>query len=386
MRTVSILGCTGSIGCQALEVCERLSIRVAYMAGGSNVELMAQQIEAFSPEAVSVVDREKAELLKSHLTTLKVRAPEILWGTEGMCELAGRPVDRVIAAVSGFAGLPAVLRAIESGLDIALANKETLVAAGNLVMSRASAKGVSIYPVDSEHSAIWQCLAAAPERAWKKLWLTASGGPFRTFRPEQMRDITPERALKHPVWAMGAKISIDSATMMNKGLELIEAMHLFKAREDEIGIVVHPEGIIHSLVEFKDGELLAQMGNADMRLPIQLSLTWPERIEAGWPRFDFFAAASSPLHFEQPDEKRFPALRLARIAAADGGVMPLVMNAANEVAVAAFLKKQLSFGGIAELTEKAMVHFSSVSELTDHDLNAIIRSDELVRSWCQEQL
>lgn len=385
IHDLCVLGSTGSIGRQTLDVCRSLAIYPRYLACGRNINLLADQIRAFHPEAVAVGDetcaRELALLLDGEAC-----APEILCGEEGRLELASRPSDRVLGAMSGFSGLTAVLRAIESGHDIALANKETLVAAGELVMRTAAMKRVRIYPVDSEHSAIWQCLAAAPGQNVRKLWLTASGGPFLHMSREEMYHATSAQALRHPVWNMGAKISIDSASMMNKGLELIEAMHLFSKKEEEIGIVVHPEGLIHSLVEMEDGALLAQLGRADMRIPIQLALTWPERVDGGWPRFDFFAQGSAGFHFEKEDPQRFPSLRLAREAAKAGGRMPLVLNAANEIAVQAFLQNRCLFGEIPVFVERAMEHFLSHEQLTETDADAIIAMDEDVRSWCRNQL
>lgn len=385
IEDLCILGSTGSIGCQTLEVCRSLNIYPRYLACGKNVKRLAEQIREFTPRSVSVEDQEAAQELKELLSGMR-EPPEILTGESGRLELASRPSDRVLGAMSGFAGLTAILKAIETGHDIALANKETLVAAGDLVMRKAKEAGISIYPVDSEHSAIWQCLATAPVRNVRKLWLTASGGPFLHHNKEEMDLMTPARALRHPVWNMGAKISIDSASMMNKGLELIEAMHLFSKREDEIGIVVHPEGIIHSLVEMEDGALLAQLGRADMRIPIQLALTWPERVDGSWPRFDFFAEEVANFRFLKPDQEKFPSLRLAREAAQSGGWMPLVLNAANEVAVRAFLDERCTFGEIPVLVERAMEHFSSHEQLTDAGVDDIIGKDQEVRSWCQNKL
>ena len=383
IKTICLLGSTGSIGRNCLDVCKALSIYPKYMACGSNIKLFAEQILAFQPIKVAVASEKLAENLREILEEKTSQIPDILYGEEGRCELAGLSYDLHFAAMSGFAGLTAVLKALETGHNLALANKESLVAAGKILMKLAHEKNCKIFPVDSEHSAIWQCLEGVPRENVRRLWLTASGGPFRRFTLDMMKEVTAADALRHPVWNMGAKISIDSATMMNKGLELIEAMHLFSRKEEEVEIIVHPEGAIHSLVELEDGALIAQMGSADMRLPIQLALTYPERVDGGWPRFDFLSYKNG-LNFEAPDEVRFPSLRLAREAARHGDGLALVMNAANEVAVEAFLEGEITFLSIAELTEKCMDYFLSQEQLTLANANDIIQLDHEVRQYCKK--
>lgn len=389
MRNITILGSTGSIGCQALDVCRRLRLHPRYLTCGHRLALFAEQICEFKPQAVAIAEAETASLEAAlrHLGLPAADMPEILTGPEGVKTLAGEKTDRVVVAISGFAALPPVYQAILAGNDLALANKECLVAAGDLIMPLARARGCHIYPVDSEHSAIWQCLAAAPHGAVSRLYLTASGGPFWGASEADLRAVTPQQALAHPVWQMGAKISLDSATMFNKGLELIEAMHLFALPEDQIEIVIHPQGIVHSLVEFKDGAILAQLGKADMRLPIQLALTWPQRVDTGLDRFTFFEGGS-PRHmdFFPPDEKTFPALRLARLAARQKDGLPLVMNAANEVCAQAFLDGKILFTDIARHVEQVMLHFQEQAPLTEISLNAIMDYDSLVRAWTKKYL
>lgn len=382
IRTLCVLGSCGSIGCQALDVCRQHGIHPIYLATGSQIELLYQQIREFHPLAVSVKDEEGAVKLHSLLRNMEGETPEILVGNEGICELSRRPSDMVLGAVSGFAGLPAVMSALKSGHALALANKETLVAAGDLVMKIAADCGCRLIPVDSEHSAIWQCLQGEQRENLRRLWLTASGGPFLRKSAEELENVSVDEALAHPLWSMGAKISIDSATMMNKGLELIEAMHLFDVRASEIGIVVHPEGVIHSAVEFCDGEILAQIGAADMRLPIQLAFSWPERVDGNFPRFNWFDQSRMPLHFEEADFERFPCLRLALEAVAGGGAMPLVLNAANEMAVEAFLHGRCGFMDIPRRIEATLEHFSNESSLKTDSINAIMSADQEVRSYC----
>lgn len=385
-KSVSILGSTGSIGRQTLDVCRRLKIYPAALAAGRNLDLLVQQIEDYQPRLVSVSDSSLARKLQTKLQEHRITPPEIMYGQGGLCACAGIDSDCVVGAVSGFNGLPGVLEAIRSGHRVALANKETLVAAGDLVMKEAQSFGVSVYPVDSEHSAVWQCLKGWENRDWKKLWLTASGGPFRTFSQSQLQLATPEQALKHPVWNMGSKVTIDSATLMNKGLEIIEAMHLFQASVDQIGVVIHPESIIHSLVEFQDGALLAQMGNPDMRIPIQMALTWPDRVASGLESFNFFSPAHASLHFEEPDLQRFPCLRLALQAARAGGALPLVLNAADQVATEAYLDHRLTFYGLSDLVERCLDYFSDFPCGRLATLEEILDLNERVTSWCRQHL
>lgn len=348
-KAVSILGSTGSIGRQSLEIVRELSLNVRALTCNKNISLLAEQIVEFAPELVGVGDGESAlklrELLVLEHDLEPKRHPQILTGCDGLCAAATMSgTNLIIVAVVGFSGLKPVLAALEAGLDIALANKETLVAGGELVTSLAAKRGARILPVDSEHSAIWQCLEVAPDREFKRIFLTASGGPFRAFDKSQLATVTPAMALRHPTWRMGAKITIDSATLMNKGLEMIEACHLFSCQPEQIEVVIHPQSIVHSMVELKDGSVIAQLGFPDMRVPIRLAITWPDRPEANYYRpYDPCASDASPLVFEAPDEEVFPALGLAKAAFAEGGLVPCVLNAANEAAVSLFLRGKIRF-------------------------------------------
>ncbi len=387
LEDLTILGSTGSIGRQALDVCRRLGVFPRFLSCHRQVALLAEQIKTFRPQAVVVTDPEAAEKLPDLLSPLDRKHTAIYQGEGEIRNMVREKVDRILVAMSGFAALSPCYEAIMAGQDLALANKEAVVVAGDLLLPLAREHGVRIYPVDSEHSAIWQCLAAAPQGACYKLYLTASGGPFRTWTREQMTRVSPQEALAHPVWSMGAKISIDSATMMNKGLEILEAMQLFQMREEQIQVLIHPEGIVHSLVEFQDGAILAQLGMPDMRLPIQLALTWPDRVDTELPRFNFFAESQERnLHFYQPDIERFPALALARRAAREGREAPLVFNAANEVAVSAFLAGEINFTGITDLVALALDHFLAQARLTDFSVDGMIDHDQLVKAYCRDQV
>ncbi len=353
MKRLAILGSTGSIGQNALAVVDEHpeEFQVVGLAAGRNVELLAEQIQRFRPALVSVQDEVAAKSLSARVGG--AGAPEILWGSVGAQAVASLPeADLVLSAMVGAVGLEPTLAAIEAGKTVALANKETLVAAGPLVMERVRAKGLALIPVDSEHSAIFQSLQGQRHEDIKKLWLTASGGPFRSWTLEQLARVTPEQALKHPNWTMGAKITVDSATMMNKALEVIEASVLFGLPASRIEVCIHPQSIIHSLVEFVDGSWLAQLGRPDMRVPIAYALTYPRRLALNSTPLDLGQVAR--LTFEPPDFQRFPALRLGYEAAKAGGTMPAVLNAANEVAVAAFLEGRLPFLGIPRLVEETM--------------------------------
>ncbi|MBM7854429.1 1-deoxy-D-xylulose-5-phosphate reductoisomerase [Desulfohalotomaculum tongense] len=377
MKNVSIIGSTGSIGRQALDVaaCNTDKINIVALAAGSNIELLLEQIHKFKPRLVSVASRTNAEKLKQLLGDNKV--PEIMYGTEGLIAVAAySDADIVLTAVTGTVGLLPTLKAIEAGKDIALANKETLVAAGRLVMEKAAAKGVNLYPVDSEHSAIWQCLNSEPRRSVSKLILTASGGPFRNFPREKMPFITPEMALKHPNWEMGHKITIDSATLMNKGLEVIEAKWLFGVRFEEVQVVVHAQSIIHSMVEFVDGSVIAHLGIPDMRIPIQYALSYPHRWPNHLPRLDLLSVQQ--LTFEPPDLDRFPCLKLAYQAGSTGGTMPAVLNAANEVAVTRFLKGEIGFMDIPATVHNVMEKHRVIS---NPELDDILAADR----WAREE-
>lgn len=389
IKDVTILGSTGSIGRQALDVCRRLGIYPRYLTAGKNYLTLLEQISEFSPEIVAVVDLATRNKLLEEAKLQNIQLPTVLVGEPGLEEIAKLKTGRSLVAISGFAGLKPVYYAIQAGQDIALANKECIVVAGDLLLSLARSKGVDIYPVDSEHSAIWQCLAAAPEKSHRKIFLTASGGPFLNTSKDDLEEVSADQALAHPLWSMGAKISIDSATMFNKALELIEAIKLFDLPEDKIEILIHPEGVLHSAVEFHDGSILGQMALADMRLPIQLALTWPERVDTGLEAFDFFSEASKrTLSFQAVDYQQFPSIKLARRVASQGGILPLVMNSANEVAVARFLSGQLKFLDIYPVVESAVEHFAQenmpepiLNHQTDLALDVMIKYDLRVREW-----
>ncbi len=356
MKTLSILGSTGSIGQSTLDVVARHPdrFRVAGLAEGHDVELLARQIEKFRPDVVSVRNSDAASKLKG---LLKAHRPEIVFGMDGACSVAAASnADMVVSAIVGAAGLLPTLKAIEAGKDIALANKETMVVAGEIVSRLAAEKGINILPVDSEHAAIHQSLAGHRREHVSAILLTASGGPFLRATTADMERATPAAAIAHPRWNMGAKITIDSATLMNKGLEVIEAQWLFGQPAEKIKVVVHPQSIVHSLVEYCDGCVMAQLGVPDMRAPIAYAISWPERVESGVARLSL--AEIGTLTFEEPDRRRFPALDLAYKALSEGGSMPAVLNAANEIAVAAFLEERIGFLDIARIVERTMsAHF-----------------------------
>ena len=349
-KQIAILGSTGSIGTQALQVIEEHpDLYEAYALTANNqVELLAQQARKFMPAAVVIANEAKYLQLKEMLADLPI---QVYAGADALCEIVeAKPIDVVLASMVGYAGLRPTMNAIKAGKAIALANKETLVVAGELINALAQQYHTPILPVDSEHSAIFQCLE--PNNALEKVILTASGGPFRTFSMEQLQHVTKEQALKHPNWDMGAKITIDSATMMNKGFEVIEAKWLFGVRPDQIEVVVHPQSVIHSMVQYEDGAVKAQLGVPDMRLPIQYAFSYPQRIKALFDRLDF--ATMKELTFEQPDTNRFRCLALAYEALNRGGNMACIVNAANEVVVSAFLKDRLPFLRMSEVIEQCM--------------------------------
>ncbi len=353
MKRLAILGSTGSIGQNALAVVTEhpQEFQIVGLAAGKNVGVLAEQIRMVRPPLVSVQDEAAARELK--LALAGDPPVEILTGPEGAMAVAANPeADLVVSAMVGAVGLKPTLAAVEAGKTVALANKETLVAAGSLVMAAVAANGATLLPVDSEHSAIFQALEGHRREEVRRLWLTASGGPFRTWSKEKLAAATPAQALKHPNWSMGAKITIDSATMMNKALEVIEASVLFGLPVSQVEVYIHPQSIIHSLVEFVDGSVLAQLGWPDMRLPIAYALTYPRRLPLNSEPLDLGKVAQ--LTFERPDFERFPCLRLGYEAAKIGGTMPAVLNAANEVAVAAFLGGSLPFFGIPRVVEKTM--------------------------------
>ncbi len=375
MKNVVLLGSTGSIGTSTVKVAEDLPdrIRLVGLAAGNNSELLLEQIRKHRPEVACIAEPARAAELRGCLAT----QTEMVSGAEGLLKLATLPsADIVLIAIVGTAGLQPALAAIRAGKDIAVASKEILVMAGEIVMREARDHGVRVLAVDSEHSAIFQCLDGKPPASVRRLWLTASGGPFRKTPKEEFAGITVERALKHPSWVMGRKITIDSATLFNKGLEMIEARWLFDIGMPRVSVVVHPQSIIHSMVEFVDGSMLAQLSTPDMCLPIQYALTYPER--AASERVQTSLAKLGCLNFEEPDEDRFPSLRLARQAGEIGGTLPAVLNAANEVAVDAFVNGKINFPQITETVR----HTMAVHRLVEHPgLDEILQAD----AWARQE-
>ncbi|MBN2909360.1 1-deoxy-D-xylulose-5-phosphate reductoisomerase [Polycladomyces sp. WAk] len=374
MRHLAILGSTGSIGTNTLAVAAEHpeQFEVVALAAGTNVEEMVRQANRFRPRLVSMATKEAAEAVRSRVDA----GIKVMWGDEGVMAVATHPeADYVVSAMVGSRGLRPTLAAIEAGKDIGLANKETLVTAGHIVKKAAERAGVTIYPIDSEHSAIFQCLNGERHTDVHRIILTASGGAFRDWTREQLAEATPEAALKHPNWSMGAKVTIDSATMMNKGLEVIEAHWLFDLPYDRIDVVIHPESIIHSMVEFVDGAVMAQLGTPDMRVPIQYALTYPKRLSLSTKRLDWVELGS--LHFRRADFDRFPCLRMAYEAGRIGGTMPTVLNAANEVAVERFLAREISFLEMEQVIERVMEWHQPI---TEPSLEAIDEADRWARS------
>lgn len=374
LKKLAILGSTGSIGTQALEVVQSNpdKFQVEVLAAGSNADLLIQQSLKFRPNVAVINDVSQLAKVKDALLDEGIK---VYGGEDALADVVQmESVDMVLAAIVGYAGLRSTLSAVNAGKQIALANKETLVVAGELVTKAAREKGVNLYPVDSEHSAIFQCLAGEFHNPIEKIYLTASGGPFRGKKREELIGVTKAQALKHPNWAMGAKITIDSATLMNKGLEVIEAKWLFHLKPEQIDVIVHPQSIIHSIVQFQDGSMKAQMGLPDMKLPIQYAMGYPDRIKSDFPRFDFLKYPS--LTFEQPDKSTFRCLNLAYEAMNKGGNAPCVMNAANEVAVAAFLEDRIPFLRIAEVIEETM---QTVQAGKPESINDYIAADRLSR-------
>lgn len=373
-KLVSVLGSTGSIGRQSLMIIKHLGLSVSSLAANRSTELLEEQVREFKPSLVAVFDEKAAADLKIRLRDTSVR---IVSGMEGVIEAAADSSGTVITAMSGAAGLRPTMAAIEKGKRIALANKETLVCAGEIVMAAAGTHGAEIVPVDSEHSAIFQCLDGQKDTGFSRIILTASGGPFRGMSREELKNVRKEDALKHPNWSMGPKITIDSATLMNKGLEFIEAMHLFGASPDNIDVLIHPQSIVHSMVEFADGSVLAQCGVPDMKIPIQYALTYPERKPSIVPAHDFTKA---PLTFFKPDLETFPCLKIAMESARLGGTAPAVMNAANEEAVRLFLNDKISFYGIYDAVVLALDSIKNKASPTLEDiLEADRQARELVR-------
>ncbi len=382
MKRLSLLGSTGSIGRNVLDVVRSFPDRfqIVGLAAGRNVKELAAQVMEFDPDCISVAD-------ESSVATLQALLPSryhqrIFSGDAGNRKVATlAETDMVISAVVGAVGLLPALDAIAAGKDLGLANKETLVMAGRLVMEAVKEHGVSLLPIDSEHSAIFQALEAGRNRDVGMIILTASGGPFRTMEQDKLPLVTPAQALDHPNWDMGQKISIDSATLMNKGLEVIEARWLFDIAADRIRVVVHPQSIVHSLVEFIDGSVVGQLGIPDMRIPIAYALSYPERVELGLSRLSLSDCGN--LSFEKPDYERFPALRLAFDVLEEGGVKPAVLNAANEVAVAAFLAEKIGFTEITEVVAATLKHFDCGNDL---DLDAILAADTRARELAKQEI
>lgn len=379
-RTIAILGSTGSIGTQTLQVVEEHPdlFEVYAITAGNNVERLIEQAHKFNPEAVVIADESKYETLKEALADKPIK---IYAGYDSICQIVkASPIDIVVTAMVGFSGLRPTIEAIKAGKAIALANKETLVVAGEYITQLAIEHKVPLLPVDSEHSAIFQCLAGETNNGIEKIILTASGGPFRTMSMEQLEHVTKKEALRHPNWSMGAKITIDSASMMNKGFEVIEAKWLFGLNADKIDVVVHPQSVIHSMVQFADGAVKAQLGTPDMRLPIMYALSYPTRLASSFDRLDFEIVKE--LTFEKPDTERFPNLRLAYEALAMGGNMPCVVNAANEVCVAAFLADKIKFTDMSRLIERAMqsANYTLTPTIEDYfDTDADVR--KMVENW-----
>ena len=376
MKSIVVLGSTGSIGTQALEVAKRDGYNVIGLAAGKNAKLLEQQAREFLPDAVAMFDETAARELKLRLSDTDIK---VLSGIDGVCELAALQCDTVLDSIVGIAGLKPALSAIMAGNTLALANKETLVAGGDIVNAEAKKHGVKIIPVDSEHSAIFQSLQGAPDKSLKKILLTASGGPFYGRSRKELESVTVSDALNHPNWSMGAKITVDSATLMNKGLEVIEAVHLFGVKASDIEVLVHRQSILHSGVEFSDGAVIAQLGTPDMRLPIAYALTYPNRSETA---FEHLSLANvGTLTFEKPDTETFKCLPLCISAINAGGVAPAAVNGANEEAVRLFLEGKIKFLQIAELVEKA---FISVNNKNDFTLEDVFEADKSARILVRE--
>jgi 1-deoxy-D-xylulose-5-phosphate reductoisomerase len=364
-RKLAILGSTGSIGAQALEVVNEHAelFEVYALTANNQIDLLITQARRFMPEVVVVANEQKYSELKDALSDLPIK----VWaGADAIAQMVeAEPINMVLIAIVGYAGLRPTIAAIKSGKAIALANKETLVVAGDLITSLAAGHKAPVLPVDSEHSAIFQCLAGERENPVEKIWLTASGGPFRTLTKKELAGVTKSQALKHPNWNMGAKITIDSASMMNKGFEMIEAKWLFGLKPEQIQVVVHPQSIIHSMVEFEDGAVIAQLGVPDMKLPISYAFSYPKRLKSKAPRLDF--SQSNNLTFEKPDTEKFRNLTFAFEAAAKGGNYPCILNAANEIAVAAFLREKTGFLQMSDIIEQTLLKTSFIANPTYED-------------------
>lgn len=380
MKKIAVLGSTGSIGTQTLDVVRNHSdiLKIEVLAANNNDELLEKQIEEFAPSIAVLNDKNAYEKLKARYSG----KTQLLCGEEGLIEgVVNDKIDTVVTSLMGFAGLRPTMAAIDAGKNIALANKETLVVAGELVMQKAKEKNIEIMPIDSEHGALFQCLHGEDMAKIDKLLVTASGGPFRGKTKEELQNVSVKQCLNHPTWKMGRKITIDSATLMNKGLEVIEAKQLYGVSYDNIQVVVHPQSIVHSMVQYADGSVIAQLASTDMRLPIQYALTYPERMECVAPKLDFWQM--QPLTFEKPDTDTFRGLALAYEAGKIGGSMPCVMNAANEIAVAAFLNEQIRFLDIYDIIEDEMLsHITLVSP----KLEDLFEIDAITRQNVKEKL
>lgn len=387
MKGLCILGATGSIGVSTLDVAARHPdlYKIIALTANSNIDILYQQCLKHKPEYAVVVDEHKGEIFKQQITASPLADIKVLTGSQALEEVASlNKVDSVMAAIVGAAGLLPTLAAAKAGKTVLLANKEALVMSGDIFLQAISDSGATLLPIDSEHNAIFQCMPAGYETAnsvkeIRRILLTASGGPFRQTPVEQLINVTPEQAVAHPNWDMGRKISVDSATMMNKGLELIEACLLFSVPANKIQIVIHPQSVIHSMVDYVDGTILAQMGNPDMRIPIAHAMAWPDRFNSGAEPLDIFEVKR--LDFEKPDLQRFPCLRLAYQAIDDGGIMPTILNAANEIAVEAFLQEQIRFTDIPVVIEKCMQKFNP--EIADN-LDTILQADNSARDCSNE--
>ncbi|AFY75715.1 MAG: 1-deoxy-D-xylulose-5-phosphate reductoisomerase [Hydrococcus sp. C42_A2020_068] len=378
MKKITVLGSTGSIGTQTLDIAAQYpnQFQIVGLAAGSNIEMLSEQIRQFRPEIVAVRDKTKFSALKNAVASLDY-SPILLAGEEGVVEVARYgDSESVVTGIVGCAGLLPTIAAIEAGKDIALANKETLIAGGPVVLPLVEKYGIKLLPADSEHSAIFQCLEGVPKGGLRRIILTASGGAFRDYPVEKLASVTVQDALKHPNWSMGKKITIDSATLMNKGLEVIEAHFLFGIDYDNIDIVIHPQSIVHSLIELQDTSVLAQLGWPDMRLPLLYALSWPDRIYTDWETLDLVKAGS--LTFREPDHQKYPCMQLAYAAGKAGGAMPAVLNAANEQAVALFLEKKIKFLEIPRTIEAVCDRFSTHNKATP-TLEDILEADRWAR-------
>ena len=374
---IVLLGSTGSIGTQTLDVCRLNNIRVRALSANSRIDVLENQVREFNPEYAAISREEYYNDLKLRLADTNVK---VVVGKDSICELASLKCDRVVNAIVGMAGLLPTISAIKAGNDIALANKETLVTGGELVMRLLREHGVNLLPIDSEHSAIFQSLLGAADNRFSKIILTASGGPFFGKTRDELRNITKEQALNHPNWSMGAKITVDSATMMNKGLELIEAVRLFNAAPEQIEIVVHRQSIVHSAVEFEDGAIIAQLGTADMRIPIQFALTYPKRVSS--PAKKLSLTEVGTMTFEKPDEDTFDCLKAARASLKKGGNAPCIVNCANEAAVSLFLDGKISFLDIGETVNSAL---SDVKFISEPSLDQLIETQKLAENYVFEK-